>query len=829
MPLLPPDFVTRPRLLEALDAAAGSPVTAVCAPAGFGKTTLLAEWAANRPVAWVSLDAEDNDPHRFWSAILCALEKTVPADSRVHAVAAPEGSSRADFLAELVDALDALPAPVRLVLDDFQEIVAAAPLHDVTTLIRTPPAGLRLTLSARSDPQLQLARLQVQGDLARVGADDLRFTTGETAQLLQATGVRCSEDDVRRLVERTAGWTAAVHWAAVSLRTVADVDAFLTQLDGDDRSMAGFLADEVLARLPEGAPELLRRISVCDAVPAALARELAAREDAGAVLAELERHTFLVARVDDPSGSYRVQPLLRSYLRADLDLRYPGLAGELHATAARWFAGEERIGEALEHAVAGLDREGIVELLRAHAVGCLLAGDDQAVRETLAHLGEDLDPGLAAARALAAIQSGEPAEPSAEPLLARHHALAEGRPPDSSGAAAPSEPGTWAELDRAWSSLYRGAWRDATTRVRDAVDTARRDGQDYLVLHGLAALAVAAGFGDSQDEARAACQEAVELATRHGWPRSPWLAVCRLVLACDHLLRLDPAAAGREARDAATPLGAFIGGAALFDGAAQFRSTVQVKNSAQVKNPPQFGGEDRRDGLETMRHARHELGELPAAPAALVAVLEHHAAVFLGEALHANEVLQWARDHLPHTRELDLMQAWTHLAADRPDDAAAALRSRRAALLPTTPVDAELTGAALALRAGRRTEALRTLEHALGLAAGGDLVRPFALADPAVRHLLVDHSGGFGRLDGFAASVRDRLRRFDPAPVDDRLTEREQVVLQRLPSQRSLDEIAADLTVSVNTVKTHVRAIYVKLGVTNRRDAVLVAREHGLA
>ncbi|MEV6902802.1 LuxR C-terminal-related transcriptional regulator [Amycolatopsis sp. NPDC051372] len=802
MPLLPPDFVTRPRLLDALDAAAGSPVTAVCAPAGFGKTALLAEWATTRPVAWVSLDTEDNDPRRFWSAILCALDKTVPADSRVHSVAAPEGDSRADFLAELVDALDALPAPARLVLDDFQEIVAAGPLHDMTTLIRTPPAGLRLALSARADPRLQLARLQVQGDLVRIGADDLRFTTAETAQLLRVTGVRCGEDDVRRLVERTAGWTAAVHWAAVSLRTVADVDAFLTQLDGDDRSVAGFLADEVLARLPEGAPELLRRISVCDSVPAALARELAAREDAGAVLAELERRTFLVARIDDPSASYRVQPLLRSYLRADLDLRYPGLASELHATAARWFANEDHIGEALEHAVAGLDRDGIVDLLHAHAVPCLLAGDDDAVRETLAHLGDDVDPGLRAARTLAAIQSGDPVETPDDPLLARHHALAEGRRPDGPG---PTEPGTWADLDRAWSSLYRGAWHDAATRVRDALDTARGDGQDYLVLHGLAALAVAGAFGGNQDAARAACQEAVELAARHGWPRSPWLAVGRLVLACDHLLRLDPAAAARDARDAATPLGAFLEGAAQFD------------------------GEDRRNGLETMRRARHDLGELAAGPAALVAVLEHHAAVFLGEPLHANEVLLWARDHLPHTRELDLMQAWTHLAAGRLDEAAAAARTRRAALLPTTPVHVELIEAALALRAGRRTEALRTLEHALDLAAGGDFARPFALTEPAVQHLLVDHSGGFGRLDGFAASVRDRLRRFDPAPVDDRLTEREQVVLQRLPSQRSLDEIAADLTVSVNTVKTHVRAIYVKLGVTNRRDAVLIAREHGLA
>ncbi|MFI5615112.1 LuxR C-terminal-related transcriptional regulator [Amycolatopsis sp. NPDC051903] len=807
MPLLPPDFVTRPRLLEALDDAAASPVTTVCAPAGYGKTALLADWTSSRtaPVAWVSLDPDDNDPQSFWSAVLCALGHAVPATSRLHTLAVPEDGSRADFLAELVDALDVLPEPVRLVLDDLQEVVDEAPLHDTATLIRHRPTGLRLTLVSRSAPHLQLARLQVEGGLARVGADELRFTADETAQLLHATGVRCGDEQVRQLVKRTDGWTAAVHWAAVSLRTVADVDAFLTQLDGDDRSVAGFLADEVLARLPEGTPELLRRISVCDAVPAELARELAAREDAGAVLAELERRTFLVARVDDESGSYRVQPLLRSYLRADLDLRYPGLASELHTRAARWFEHRGRVGEALEQAVAGLDRAGIVALLHTHAVPCLLAGEDSAVRATLAHLGDDAvraDPVLRAARTLADVQAGEPTPaPGGDTLLARHHTLAAGRAPGR----APSAPGTWADLDRAWTSLHRGARRAAAARAREAVAAARHDGQDYLVLHGLAAIAVAEGLAGGQEAARDAGREAVELATRHGWRRSPWLAISRLVLAADHLLRLDPEAAAREAAEVATPLGAFVGGAAQFDGG------------------------DRRGGVEAMREARHELGAVAAGPAALVAVLEHHAAVFLEEPLHANEVLLWARDHLAGTRESDLMQAWTHLAAGRLDDAAAALRSRRAALLPTTPVDVELAEVALAVADGRRTDALLTLERALALAADGDLVRPFALADPAVRHLLVDHSGGFGRLDAFAASVRDRLRRFDPAPVDDRLTEREQVVLQRLPSQRSLDEIAADLTVSVNTVKTHVRAIYVKLGVTNRRDAVLVAREHGLA
>ncbi|MFL6141442.1 MAG: LuxR C-terminal-related transcriptional regulator [Labedaea sp.] len=848
MPRLSPEFMTRPRLLSALESAAGSPVVVVCAPAGYGKTALLTDWVGSRDrldTAWVSLDADDNDERRFWSAILCAFGQcaAVPAANPLHDLRIRAGNTQVDFLAELVDALDALPAPVRLVLDDFQDVVRAEPLRGIATLIRQHPAGLRLVLSTRFDPRLQLARLRLQGDLIRIGADELRFTVAETASLMRTTGVRIDEDRVRRLVEHTEGWAAAVRWAAVSLAAAEDVDAFLTDLDGDDRTVAGFLADEVLSHLPDGTPDLLRRISVCDAVTAGLATRLSGREDAGAVLDALERHTSLVTRVDDGGGSYRLQPLLRSYLCADLDLRQPDLATELHGIAARWFAGEKRIGEALDHAAAGPHRAEIVDLLRGPAIPLLLTGAEDPVRSALSRIGEDVvreDPGLELVSALAHVQGGEltvaateldhlagtPTGDGAvlEWLTVGHLALAQGRSPADTpapGGPLAAQFATWAELDRSWRLVHRGARRGAASRALEAVRTARRDGLDYLVVHGLAALAVADGLGGDYPAMRTTCLEAVEVAARHDWRRSPWVADCRLLLAFDHLLRLDPAAAAAESHKARAVLPA---GAPLLEALNQF-----------IDGAISFDLGERREGSQVMRLARHRLAEfeLTGVLAAALAVVEHHAALAVAESLHAKEVSLWARDRIGGTAELTLMLARTQLADGHDDLAATTLAGLRdqpvLVLLPTTPVDAYLLQTALALGSGRRTEALRTLDRALELAERARVIRPFALAEPRVQHLLIDQSGGFGQLDDFARTVRGRISQLDPPAAADTLTEREQVILRRLPSQRSLDEIAADLTVSINTVKTHVRAIYVKLGVNNRRSAVLVARKHGLA
>ncbi|WIY00855.1 LuxR C-terminal-related transcriptional regulator [Amycolatopsis mongoliensis] len=827
-------FVPRPRVAALFDRATALPVTVVRAPAGTGKTTALAGWAGDRrDVAWVSLDRDDNDESRLWAAILGALRRCpgVPEDGRLHRLAPPSPGRRTEFLADLGDAFAGLRAPVRLVLDDFHEISRAEPLEALGALARHQPAGLRLVLATRVEPRLRLARLHVEGALSRVGPAELRFSARETASLLRATGAVVSDDRVRDLTERTAGWAAALGWAAVSVHGAPDADELIAAVDGDDRAVARFFADEVLSRLPATTSDLLLCISVCDTVSATLAARLSGRPDAGVVLDELARAMSLV--VCTPAETYRLPPLLRGFLRSELARRCPARVQRLHGIAARWYAGEGRFGDALAHAVAGRDRQHVLTLARNHAVRQVLAGEGDPVRVALTYLGAATvaaSPRLRLASALEHIQRGELAEAAADlagaggddglhALAVRHHALVTGRrPPQTTVAPVALSPAfdAWEKLDLAWRSLYRGARRHAVTRAEEALRLAHGEQLDHLVLHSRFALAVATALRGDHPAMRRACTGALAVARRHGWRRSPGVAECHLMLAYDDLMRAEPVAAARELAEATqaeapgcapvlVPLRCFFDGVVRFDEG------------------------DRSAGSQAMRAARHRFAgvDLPREIAGVCAIAEHHAALAVGEPLHAAEVVAWAHGRLPRSAELALLQMRAHLAAGEADLAETVLHeaAARPALLPATPVDICLVETAFALRSHRRTKALHALDHALTLARPYELMRPFALTEPEVGRLLIDHSGGFGSLDRFAQSVHGRLTPHAPRST---LTDREQVVLRRLPSQRSLDEIASDLTVSVNTVKTHVRAIYGKLGVNNRRSAVVVARQHGL-
>ncbi|WP_230862891.1 LuxR C-terminal-related transcriptional regulator [Amycolatopsis camponoti] len=832
VPRLPGTFVPRPRLGALFDRATVRPVTVVRAPAGAGKTTALASWAGDgRTVAWVSLDENDNDEPRLWAGILCALRRcpAVAGKSAVHRLSPPSPGRRRGFLADLDDALTGLSRPVRLVLDDLQEISHPDALEALAALVHRVPSGVRLVLVTRVEPRLRLARLHVEGVLSRVDAAELRFTTKETTVLLRATGATVGDDRVRELTERTAGWAAALGWAAVSVREAGDADALVASVTGDERAVAKFFAEEVLSRLPAATSDLLLCLSVCDAVSATLAVRLSGRVDAGARLDELERALGLVART--PADTYRLPPLLRGFLRAELARRDPARVLRLHGTAAAWFAGEGRFGEALRHAVAGRDRQRVLSLAREHAVRQAQAGDGEPVRVALTHLGPAAvaaSPSLRLASALENIQRGDLAGAAADlageapgddrwPLAVRHLAVVTGeRPPETAEAVPSPDFDAWANLDLAWRSLHRGARRHAVTRAREALRLAHDERLDHLVLHSRLALAVATALHGEHPAMRRACTGALAVARRHGWRRSPGVAECHLLLAYDDLMRAEPIAAARELAQATSA--EVPGGPPLLGPLREF-----------FEGMVRFDDGDRGAGSQGMRAARHRLAlaELPPEVVGVCAVAEYHAALVLGEGLHAAEVLAWVHERLPGSGELALLRVRAHLAADEPDAAEAVLRETASAkaVLPATPVDRCLAETALALRSHRRTKALHALDRALALARPNGLVRPFALAEPRVGHLLIDHSGGFGSLDRFAQAVRGRLV---PRTRSSGLTDREQVVLRRLPSQRSLDEIASDLTVSVNTVKTHVRAIYGKLGVNNRRSAVVVARQNGL-
>ena len=276
VPQVPPDLVVRAGLRADLDTASRADAALVCAPPGYGKTMLLADWAhtsTGSDTAWVSLDRDDNDPRRLWTSVVAALAAcpSVPPDSRLHAPWMWRPGAQPEFLAELTDAVQELPRPVRLILDDVHELLDPAALHGLHTLLRNRPTGLQLVLSSRFDPPLSLPRLRLTGRLCELRADRLRFSPAETATLLERSGLNLTPTQVDTLHQRTGGWAAGLRLAALALTQTTDPDTFLDQFSGNDSSVADYLTGEILSALPDDTQEFLRVISISDPVPTGLA------------------------------------------------------------------------------------------------------------------------------------------------------------------------------------------------------------------------------------------------------------------------------------------------------------------------------------------------------------------------------------------------------------------------------------------------------------------------------------------------------------------------------------------------------------------------------
>jgi len=862
VPQLPRGLVGRAGLWADLDAAGGADAALVCAPAGYGKTVLLADWAQastgadiGSDTAWVSLDRDDNDPQRLWTAVVAALAgcPSVPPGSRLHAPWVWRPDAQPEFLAELTDAVQALPRPVRLILDDVHELVDPVALHGLHTLLRHRPPGFQLVLSSRFDPPLSLPRLRLAGRLCELRADRLRFSPAETATLLERSGLNLTPAQVDTLHQRTGGWAAGLRLAALALSRTTDRDGFLDQFSGNDSAVADYLVGEVLSALPDDTQEFLRVISISDPVPSRLAAQLTGREDAGSLLDRLAHHTALLTATGQHGDTYRIQELLRTYLSADLHRQGPTRAAQLHATAARWWAGQDQPIPALDHAARSRNPALLSELLHRFAAPLILTGDHAALRRALASMGAPAtrsDPWLALTSAITQLEAGDLSAARADLRHAQMHwpnhdtvdlvvlrAMAEQLAASNGGGTSTfvlthvdelsAEPHLEAltRLARGTALLERDDRAGAHAEVEAALDLGRRHGFDYLSMQCLVVLGVIACTSGDVRTMLARSTEAISSASRHGWPGSTWSAAATTMIAHAALLRADPAEAQRLAAD----------GLAHHPGllTPPLRFALQVIHGAAT-----FDHGHRANGLAELQQARSEFGDLPAGAeqAASAAVLEYHAALQLGHTTAARTVYGWLAERTHHTTgpashaELLLMRAWAESAGGRHEHARTVLRpvldDTTPALLPHTLVDAWLLETTLAMTAGERPAARRALQAALALAEPLDALRPFTQAGPGVRELLVHQLGSFGTAETFAQ--RALAAGAGGGNPHTTLSERELTVLGLLPSMLSLDEIAADLTVSVNTVKSHVRSIYTKLGVSSRRTAVLSAHETGL-
>jgi LuxR family transcriptional regulator, maltose regulon positive regulatory protein len=725
-----PEWVPRRALVQRLAAVTGAKLVLVDAPAGFGKSTLIAQWqssaAEQRPVAWLSLDPADDDPGCLWWHVVSALHRICPGlggEDLLRVLQAQPPDLAGPVLPQLINALYALAGPVVLVLDDYHVLSDPACHEQIASFLLHLPPSVLLVLITRADPPLPLARLRAAGDLVEIRTRELRFTAAEAAAFVHAVAaVELSEPDLADLVERTEGWPAGIHLAALSLRSQPSATAVVRQLTGDNRFITDFLAEEVLSRQPAEVRQFLTRTAVLSRFCAPLCDAVTGLGNARQLIDVLDRENLFVVPLDGTRRWFRYHHLFAQMLHAELVASEPGLVAALHERAAAWHRKSGSVGEAVRHSLAAGDAAGAIDLVARHWYGYANAGQAPVVCGWLRALREDQivgNPLAAHCVAWAAALSGE-----REPVR------------------------RWLPVIEA--GQYRGPLPDGMVSLRASAALLR-------AVYGFEGLRVM----------RQSARTAAGLETD---PGSAWYMLARATHGFSLYLTGELDVAARPLKEAV---------------ATQAAST-------------------------------------------LTGIL----------AWSALSLVELERGRVGRARDL----------------AAVARRVAAGSELSQSPQTSMAYTAAGAVYAaqGRLKEARSEFRHALRLRRSVPGISPWATIEPLLRlgQVLLDlgsHDGAgelIGEADMLLATFPDgaeflqgRLgglkRQLAPArraggAEPEPLTEREVAVLRLLRGTLSLREIGRELYVSPNTVKTHAQAIYRKLGVSTRHDAVRRGREIGV-
>ena len=560
-----------------------APVTLVCAPAGFGKTSLLASWAGQSPegtIAWLSLDRHDNDPGRLWSGLLGALLATgrFPAGSHLHDLLAPADEVDPGFVDELLQEVASLNQPLWLVLDDVEVVRYPKALASLEILLRRSPANLHLVLSGRAEPPIGLPRLRVRGAVKEIRARDLAFTFEETVELLHRHEVDLSDAELTVLHRRTDGWAAGLQIACMAVASGEDPEAFVERFDGDDHQVAAYLLTEVMDGLPDATRRFMIRTSVCVDLSVGLAEQLSDRMDAARVLDRLEQRNAFTRRVGRGRSMYRYHDLLRTFLLAELRRDDPRVERELQHTAARFYQQQGDHLHAMEHLAAAGDGEQVIELARAHGLAAVMSGAARRLHPILAELPERdrRDPVVALLLAAAALQLSATPEADRRLVDLDLDAIAGAEDPYMAvlaaavgtararfdlhvraalerlettpvGATGDPDLDLYALQQRGVARVYVGSYDGAVSDLQRATVLARASGRDAMLISALSFLAgTHASRGDliaTHDRAA----EAAALAERRGWGRSQSIGHAYMLLGWTASLRGDTETAGRAA------------------------------------------------------------------------------------------------------------------------------------------------------------------------------------------------------------------------------------------------------------------------------------------
>jgi len=397
-----PNVVLRPRLIEQLNKGhtAGSKLTLIAAPAGFGKTTLISEWIAGcgRPTAWLSLDEGDSDPVRFLAYLIAAMQTIAPnigADvlSALQSLQSPPTEA---MLTALLNDIAAFPDNFNLVLDDYHLIdskpSAAATVNDALAfLVEHQPPHMHLIITTREDPNLPLARLRVRNQLTELRVADLRFTPTEAAEFLnRAMGLSLSAEDIAALEARTEGWIAGLQLAALSMQSHQDVGRFIQSFAGDHRYVVDYLVEEVLKRQPEPIRNFLLQTAILDRLTGSLCEAVTGQSGGDARLETLQRGNFFLIPLDDQRHWYRYHHLFADVLRMHLQAEQPDHVPALHRYASEWYEQNGSPADAIRHALAGKDFDRAASLIELAAPAMRQSRQEATLLGWLKTLPDDL-------------------------------------------------------------------------------------------------------------------------------------------------------------------------------------------------------------------------------------------------------------------------------------------------------------------------------------------------------------------------------------------------------------------------------------------------------
>jgi LuxR family transcriptional regulator, maltose regulon positive regulatory protein len=864
-----PQLVDRGELLAALDRAAAAKVTIISAPAGSGKTSLLRAWA-DRPgqphrLAVVQVQRDQQDAQLFWLGLLDAIRRGSGTASRAEAPAAtPDFNGRA-MVERVLAALEDHRGRVMLVIDDLHELTSPDALAQLTRLLMNLPAHVHAMLATRRDLPLHLHRLRLAGELAEIRAAELRFTERETRALLNASGIALSDAGAALLHQRTEGWAAGLRLAVISLARHPDPERFVAEFSGSERTVAEYLIAEMLDRQPDDVQQLLLGTSLLDRVNGELADLLTGRPGSERILLELEDANAFVVSLDPERRWFRYHHLLGDFLRLELRRTRPEEVPTLHRRAAGWFAEHGQVVEAIRQTQAAGDWSDAARLLADHSFSLTLDGQAQTIRALVRAFPQGAaadDPELALVRATSDVYQGRLDEAPAHLVVAESHVEA-AAPPDrrrrlrvaiaslklslarrrghftgvveqarflATPVTGESDEDIALASDLRAVALYNlgtvEAWSlglpDAERHLQEGAVLARQIGRPYVEVACLAQLGFASKIRPIATT-RQRCQEAITLAERHGWGTEPVIAPALVTLAA-----------------ATIWTGAFDEGERWLQRAALALESDSGPGITQLLHLAtgmlQAGRGRHHQALEELSAAEHLQSQLAGSHtlANQVTGWMLTTQARLGQAGQARASLAAFPDERANLGELRNARAVICLAEGDPAGALDALAEVLDGTAPVigyvTVVEAQLL-AALAHRAlGDQRAANTATERALALAEPDRLVLPFAmtgsreLLEALPRHQTAHAALLTDILDvvhGASLTANDQ----PPSPPTEELSPSELRVLRYLPTNLSRPEIARELSVTVNTVNTHVRNIYAKLQARDRSSAVQRARE----